>query len=281
MISIEFDAPSFAVGKAIKGRIHVNSPIEGERLEIEKFLIALQRRTSLHLRRNGQWAPLWEQTKTPVTIEVKPNGSDMIPFEIPLATNLYYSSDGQTGNVRATFINTVMVVGVPTGPSSGNLETSAVVELTPREDPVPILDVHKHQFYKFCCFADGNVVLEVEIPNTVIDRERKAILVKVRTSKNTSGHKIKSVSAELKYGISYASSTFGMALYNPASMESSSNIDPDSEVTLPLVLTEKTGWQSLERDFETAPYILATLHVRFWFQGRDEAVVRSFDLNVI
>jgi len=282
MLSVEFDAPAFAVGTAIKGRIRVNRSMEGKPVEIKKFSLALQRSTVLLADHdsNGKWVRLWEETKTPVKVEVEPNGSDEVPFQIPLPAQLYFSSDGQTGNIKLAFINTVKVVAVTKGAFSSNLEASVVVKLTPYETAVPISEVHTHHFHKFCCFPDGNVVLEVAIPTTVLDREKRIIPFKVRTSKNTSEHKIKSVSAKLTYGMSLATSNYQMWLFNPASAEVSVDADPDSEVTLPLVLTGRTGWQSLQRD-SNKPYMGAQLDVSFWFEGKKEPVVRSFDVSVV
>jgi len=284
MLSIEFDSPSFAVGTVIKGKINVNLPMKGKAVDIEKFTVVLQRSTAMLAdhHSNDKWTKMWEETKIPVTVEVKGNGSDVVPFEVPLPPNLYYSSDGQTGNIKVTFINTVKVVGVPKATFSGNLETSAVVKLTPRQDPVPVSDTHTHQFYKFCCFGDGNVVLEVEIPNMFLDREKRVIPFKVRSSKNTSGHKIKRVSAALTYCMSYATSSFDIWVLNPASAEVSVEPDPDSESTLPLLLTGKTGWQSLIRDYsQPQPLIMTKLDVRFWFEGKEDPVTRSFDVSIV
>ena len=277
------DPPKFALGTAIKGVLNINQPqLQRETVKLKKLVLGHYCMTTLLFDQgNKNLVKSWQDVKLVDSVEIQINGRAVIPFEIPLAPHINYSSEGQTGNIKVTFINIVRVMAFNEDSSPRNPETTFEVILTPRVDAVPIREVHTHQFQKFCCVSDGKVVLEVEIPNTLLDRAKRVFPIKARIGANTSGRKIKCVSARVLYGISgMYSSTDIIRLLNRASTEESARVDTGEEVTLPLVLTSGTGWQSL-KCYPGPTSIMALIEVTLRFEDNEETIVRTFDVSIL
>ena len=278
MLSIEFDAPSFPVGTAVRGKLKLARP-----MDIKKFTVSLQRSIVLLSRGKGKeagkWLDLWNKTFTSLTVEVTGAG-EVIPFAIPVPAAFYYSSDGQAGDLRVSVIHTVKAVAVTGGLFSSNPQTSAVVQLTSRQDIVPISDVHKEQFYRYCCIDAGTMDIAVSVPNIVLSRASGEIPVTVRVSNNTSGHVVQSVWASIWYRMTLETDDWRMYFSDTAGGCNSVPLAADGTATLPVRLSGKSEWQAI-RCGNKQPNGSAELSIAIKLADKDEVVYRKFDLSVV